>query len=95
MENPGKGPQENFAFNDQGSPHSATVMKLVKEKAEEQEGRRLLTADELRQYPLPPFDGVSRVDIPDITDPKHDTIRNLRSNHLMDIFSLWTDKSLY
>ena len=69
---PGKGPQENFAFNDLGHPQSATLLKQAKEKAEEFEGRRLLTADELRQYPLPPFDGVTRVDSPDITDPKHD-----------------------
>lgn len=71
-ETPGKGPQEDFAFADQGHPQSATVMKAVKEKAEEIEGGRLLTADELRQYPLPPFDGVTRVESPDITDPKHD-----------------------
>lgn len=69
---PGTGPQEDFAFNDLGNPHSATVMQRVKEKVEEIEGRRLLTADELRHYPLPPFDGTTRVESPDITDPKHD-----------------------
>jgi hypothetical protein len=71
-EKPGAGPQEAFHFPDLGDPTPATAMRLVKERIEEKEGRKLLTADELRAYPLPPFDGATRVEAADITDAKHD-----------------------
>lgn len=69
---PGSGPQETFAFADLGEPQAASVFTYVKEKIEEREGRRLLTTDELRRYPLPPFDGTARVEAPNIEDPQHD-----------------------
>lgn len=69
---PGSGPQETFAFPDLGEPQAASVFAYVKEKIEEREGRRLLSTDELRRYPLPPFDGTTRVQAPNIEDPQHD-----------------------
>lgn len=72
-EPPGSGPQEQYAFPDLGEPTSAQTVKAVIERIEAQEGRRLLSASELTSYELPPFDGVARVDAPDITSPAHDT----------------------
>jgi hypothetical protein len=72
-EPPGSGPQEQFAFPDLGEPTSAAVIQRILEKVEEQEGRKLLSTEALRNFPLPPFDGVTRIEAPDINDPAHDT----------------------
>ena len=72
-EPPGSGPQEQYAFPDLGEPTSAKVIQRIHERVEEVEGRKLLSAEALRSYKLPPFDGVTRVEAPDITDPAHDT----------------------
>lgn len=71
-EPPGSGPQEQYAFPDLGEPNSARVVQRIHEKVEEQEGRKLLSTEALRAYQLPPFDGVTRVEAKDITDPAHD-----------------------
>jgi hypothetical protein len=68
----GSGPQEDFAFPDLGEPTSAAVIQRILERVEEQEGCKLLSAEALRNLPLPPFDGVTRIEAPDITDPAHD-----------------------
>jgi hypothetical protein len=70
---PGSGPQEQFAFPDLGEPTSALVLRRIHEAVEEQEGRKLLSSEALRSFPLPPFDGVTRIEAKDITDPAHDT----------------------
>lgn len=70
---PGSGPQEQYAFPDLGEPTSARVIQRILEKVEEQEGRKLLTSEDLRSFTLPPFDGVTRIEAKDITDPAHDT----------------------
>lgn len=69
---PGSGPQEQFAFPDLGEPTSAAVVRRILERVEEKEGVKLLSTEELRSLPLPPFDGVTRVEAPDINDPAHD-----------------------
>lgn len=71
-EPPGSGPQEQFAFPDLGETSIAAINQRILERIEEQEGRKLLSTEALRGYPLPPFDGVSRVEAPDINDPAHD-----------------------
>ena len=70
---PGSGPQEQYAFPDLGDPTSAKVIQHILEKVEEQEGRKLLSTEKLRAFSLPPFDGVTRIDAPNIEDPAHDT----------------------
>jgi hypothetical protein len=70
---PGSGPQEQYAFPDLGEPTSARVVQRILEQVEEQEGRKLLSTEALRAYPLPPFDGITRIEAKDITDPAHDT----------------------
>jgi hypothetical protein len=70
---PGSGPQEQYAFPDLGEPTSARVVQRILEKVEEQEGRKLLSTETLRSFALPPFDGVTRIEAKDITDPAHDT----------------------
>lgn len=72
-EPPGSGPQEQYAFPDLGEPTWSAVVDHIHEKVEEKEGRKLLSTQALRSYTLPPFDGVTRVEAPDITDPAHDT----------------------
>ncbi len=72
-EPPGSGPQEQYAFPDLGEPNSAKVIQSILEKVEEQEGRKLLSTERLRSFALPPFDGVTRIDVPNIEDPAHDT----------------------
>lgn len=70
---PGSGPQEQYAFPDLGEPTSARVIQRILEKVEEQEGRKLLSSEDLRSFALPPFDGVTRIEAKDITSPAHDT----------------------
>ena len=70
---PGSGPQEQYAFPDLGEPTSARVIQRILEKVEEQEGRKLLTSENLRSFALAPFDGVTRIEAKDITNPAHDT----------------------
>ncbi len=70
---PGSGPQEQYAFPDLGEPDSARVIQRILERVEEQEGGKLLSTEALRSFPLPPFDGVTRIEAPDITSPAHDT----------------------
>jgi len=72
-EPPGSGPQEGYQFPDLGETTYEGAVAMVRERAEEAEGRRLLSPDELRRFPLPPFDGVTRIDAPNIEDPAHDT----------------------
>lgn len=72
-EPPGSGPQEQYAFPDLGEPTSARVIKRIHEAVEEQEGCKLLSSEALRSFPLPPFDGITRIEAKDITDPAHDT----------------------
>lgn len=72
-EPPGSGPQEQYAFPDLGEPTSARVIQRILEKVEEQEGRKLLSSEALRTFELPPFDGVTRIEAKDITNPAHDT----------------------
>ncbi len=72
-EPPGSGPQEQYAFPDIGEPNSAKVIQRIHELAEEQEGCKLLSSEALRNFPLPPFDGVTRIEAKDITNPAHDT----------------------
>ncbi|MCS6970375.1 MAG: hypothetical protein RMM29_05975 [Planctomycetota bacterium] len=72
-EPPGSGPQESYAFPDLGEPTWQAVARRVQERVEEIESRKLLTTQMLRQYPLPPCDGQSRVQASDIEDASYDT----------------------
>ena len=62
---PGKGPQEAFAFPDLGNTRRAFGSTGIREKIESLVGRRLYTPEQIRTMPLPPFDGVTRVDAAD------------------------------
>lgn len=72
-EPPGSGPQESYDFPDLGEPTWLALARRVHERVEEVESRKLLHTHALRQYPLGPCDGVTRVQAEDIEDPAYDT----------------------
>jgi hypothetical protein len=59
------------AFQDLGEPDAQHAQDDVRRAVEERFGRRLLTTVELRARPLPPFDGVARVQVTDIESPEY------------------------
>jgi hypothetical protein len=59
------------AFRDVGEPDTQHAEDEVRRAVEERFGRRLLTTVELRGRPLPPFDGVARVQVADIEAPEY------------------------
>ncbi|MFM2091383.1 MAG: hypothetical protein RLZZ127_1872 [Planctomycetota bacterium] len=58
-------------FADPGDPDAQHSEDEVRRAVEERFGRRLLTAGELRARPLPPFDGVARIQVADIESPEY------------------------
>lgn len=56
----GADPADGFAFRDLGDPVVGTGATEVRDRVEERLGRRLLTLDEIRAKPLPPYDAAVR-----------------------------------